>query len=67
MPAFEIVSDFGMTGDQPCSSRFEVLPLLRDEVGFQLSAIFISLEFSSPESSIIKIPCPHYFGVFPAR
>jgi len=59
MPPFDIVSDFKMTGDQPCSSRFEVLPLLRDEVGFELSAIFISLEFFSPESSIIKIHRPH--------
>ena len=40
MLAFDIVSDFKMTGDQPCSARFEVLPLLRDEVGFELPAIF---------------------------
>ncbi len=59
MPNFKIVSDFGMTGDQPQAVRFEVPLLLGDEVGLELSAIFISLEFSSPEISIIKIPCPY--------
>ena len=40
-------------------NRNQVLILLRDEVKYELIAIFISSEFSSPpETSIIKIRCP---------
>ncbi len=39
----------------PAASRVDVLILLRDEVGFELPASFVSLGFFSLESSIIGI------------
>jgi len=44
-------------------NRNRVYILLRDKVGFELTVIFISSEFSPPESSIMKIHCPNRYQI----